>query len=78
MNQGAFLLYKCRLCGETFAQGHAPDGRHALLVAEGILPMPRGWLGIAPGPIVHHDCPEASGIGLADLVGAVPDGGDLP
>jgi hypothetical protein len=75
---GAFLLYKCRLCGEDFHEGHAPSGDLALLVAEGLVEMPGNWYGRKPGLVVHHECPQDSGIGLADLIGAVPDGGDLP
>jgi hypothetical protein len=75
---GAYLLYKCRLCGESFTEGHAPSGDLALLVAEGLVEMPREWFGIAPTMVTHHECPADSGIGLADLIGAVPDGGDLP
>jgi hypothetical protein len=75
---GAFLLYKCRLCGETFEAGHAPDGAVALLVAQGLAEMPSQWLGWPPSLITEHTCPAESGLGIADLVGAVPDGGELP
>lgn len=76
--KGAYLLYKCRLCGESFTEGHAPDGPTALLVAQGIVSMPGRWSGVTPGMLVYHECPADSGLGLADLIGAVPDGGDLP
>lgn len=73
MSPGSFLMYRCRFCGETFSDGHAPDGPIALAVAEGRSPKPADWLGDAPGiKTLHLDC-TAGGTGIADLVGITPD-----
>jgi hypothetical protein len=75
MPRPAYLMYKCKMCDETFANGHAPDGRRALDVAEGRSAMPSNWFGLAPEAMtLHHDC-AGGGIGLADLIGARPDEG---
>ncbi len=77
MSSGSFLMYRCRLCGDVFADGHAPDGKQALEVAEGTAPMPEHWFGLPPGDrTLHHDCPATpgQGVGIADLIGVVADG----
>jgi hypothetical protein len=70
---GSWLMYKCRLCGDTFPNGHAPDGELALSVAEGLEPWPCAWIGTSPRMTMHHDCKSPIGIGVADLIGATPD-----
>lgn len=69
----SFLLYKCRLCGEEFDDGHAPDGDLALMIATGRWAMPADWRGVKPALVTRHACPPGMGSGVADLVGAVPD-----
>jgi hypothetical protein len=75
MAPGSYLMYRCRLCNESFADGHAPDGPLALDVASGRLAMPPHWAGLPPGTrTLHHECSGGSSIGIADLIGIVPDG----
>jgi hypothetical protein len=73
MKVGSYLMYKCRFCGETFSDGHAPDGPIALAVAEGRIPKPEAWGGDSPGiKTLHFDC-TVGGTGIADLIGILPD-----
>lgn len=74
MSPGSYLMYRCRLCGESFIDGHAPGpGPLALDIATGRDAMPPHWAGRPPGTrTLHHDCP-GGGVGIADLVGVVPD-----
>lgn len=67
MNRGAFLLYRCRACGNVDRSAHVPDGDAAWLVIGGVIASPPGW-GWAVKPTSTHACSPKI-LGMADFAG---------
>ena len=68
---GGNLVYKCRNCGETYSNCHAPNLSLALscIMIDGV--TPKQW-GIPATMIDIHSCKNGEE-GIADLVGGIPD-----
>lgn len=72
MKEGGTLLYKCRLCGETKGNTHAP---HLLICLAHLLGghnQPEKW---GPMPVTMnslHSCKDGR-LGVSDLVGGEHD-----
>jgi hypothetical protein len=71
MKEGGAPNYRCRACGEVYADCHVPDISLAMI---GILfdgHTPKKW-GATHGLITVHACDEAN-MGIADLIGGRRD-----
>ena len=68
---GAALQYRCRRCLATFTPLHVPGLAEAAvaLIADGRTPEAWGIIGM-----MHrtHECNDG-GVGIADLIGMIPD-----
>lgn len=74
MNRGAFMVYKCRMCGELHKSFHVPDGMVAAIEMTKGAPFPEHWGGHTPNMVSVHYCKDGN-IGVTDFIGCEFDRG---
>jgi hypothetical protein len=70
-NQGGFLRYRCRMCGEEFENTHVPDVARAVMAITCDFPNP--WPAGMPLPKLVEPHYHKDGYGVADMIGGVED-----
>lgn len=69
------ITYKCRMCGQTFSDSVGSFEMCLLglqIAITGMVSLWRGKIGIPPRRERTHNCGDGR-LGIADLIGAVPD-----